>query len=104
MRRIVNLVKHLWIGLAAGLLGLSGSLFAAAPAFAADNNHIVRSGFCVSHTVPVALAPGQPFNKKVYGTYCQPFKWAPGQHQLDVLVHGTTYNSSYWDWPQNSAL
>lgn len=104
MRKTIHFAKHLWIGLAAGLLGLGSSLFVTMPALAAENNHIDRFGFCVSHTVPVALAPGQPFNKKVYGTYCQPFKWARGQHQLDVLVHGTTYNSSYWDWPQNSAL
>ncbi|HEX7963040.1 MAG TPA: alpha/beta fold hydrolase [Candidatus Saccharimonadales bacterium] len=97
-------VKRLLIGLVTGLVGVSGGLLLATPVLAAESNHAPQAGFCISHTVPVALAPGQPFNKKVYGTYCQPFHWAKGQHQLDVLVHGTTYSSTYWDWPQDPAL
>lgn len=97
-------VKRLLIGLVTGFVGASSGLLLATPALAAESDHAPRAGFCISHTVPVSLAPGQPFDKRVYGTYCQPFHWAKGQHQLDVLVHGTTYNSTYWDWPQDPAL
>jgi pimeloyl-ACP methyl ester carboxylesterase len=50
------------------------------------------------------LAQGQHFSQRITGTYCQPYSWAHGQHQVDVLTEGATYNSSYWDWPQNPAL
>jgi pimeloyl-ACP methyl ester carboxylesterase len=104
MSKTAHYVKRLWAGFTAVLIGLGSSFLVATPSLASGNKHITQFGFCIPHTVPVALAPGQPFNKKVYGTYCQPFHWAQGQHQLDVLVHGTTYNSSYWNWSQDPAL
>ncbi|HSX17074.1 MAG TPA: alpha/beta hydrolase [Patescibacteria group bacterium] len=89
--------------LAAGLV-----LFSSAPVFAngspAPNNQPNLPGFCVPFNAPVALGSGQPFNQHIAGAYCQPFAWAKGSHQIDVLTEGATYNSSYWDWPQNPAL
>src|SRR4051812_7918891 len=54
-------------------------------------------GWCVPFTVPVAAAPGTPHNWKVAATYCQPHKWTPGKHEVDILTHGSTYTASYWD-------
>lgn len=59
------------------------------------------NGDCHNVTVPVALANGLPANKIIAGTLCTPYTWAENSHQVDVLVHGATYNRSYWDWPTN---
>jgi pimeloyl-ACP methyl ester carboxylesterase len=66
--------------------------------------HESNKGWCASFDVPVAPAKGQPYKWKVAATYCQPFKWAKGQRQVDVLTHGATYTNTYWDWPQNPQL
>src|SRR5687767_9490539 len=87
-------------------------VFAAAPVHAetafgkesAVRVHPSNKGWCASFNVPVAPAQGQPHNWKVAATYCQPFKWAKGQRQVDVLTHGATYTNTYWDWPQNPGL
>lgn len=70
----------------------------------AVNNHVSGKGWCASFMAPVAQAQGQPRNWKVALMYCQPFKWAKGTHQVDVLTHGATYTHTYWDWPQNPGL
>lgn len=50
-------------------------------------------------TVPVALAPGQAANQTVSALLCAP----PGvARPVDALVHGATYESTYWDWPDYS--
>ena len=36
--------------------------------------------------------------RKIYGELCVPNGPAPDTVQL--LVHGTTYNHNYWDWPE----
>jgi pimeloyl-ACP methyl ester carboxylesterase len=66
--------------------------------------HVSGKGRCASFNAPVASAPGRPRSWKVALIYCQPFKWAKGTHQVDVLTHGATYNHTYWDWEQNPSL
>lgn len=61
-------------------------------------------GSCQSVALPVALAPGQPASQTVSATYCQPLAWATGPHEVDVMTPGATYNSAYWDWPQDPSL
>jgi pimeloyl-ACP methyl ester carboxylesterase len=61
-------------------------------------------GSCQSIRLPVALALGQPVGQTIAGTYCQPAVWAPGLHEADVLTPGATYDSSYWNWPQDPGL
>ncbi len=61
-------------------------------------------GWCVPLKVPVAKVPLQLPSWKVAITYCQPFDWQKGQHQIDVLTHGATYTHTYWDWPQDPDL
>jgi len=63
-----------------------------------------KAGWCASFNAPVAPAPGQQRTWQVALTYCQPFRWAKGTHQVDVLTHGSTYTHTYWDWPQYPAL
>lgn len=63
-----------------------------------------NKGWCASFNMPVAANAGGSRTWKVAVTYCQPFKWAKGKPQVDVLTHGATYNRAYWDWPQNAAL
>jgi pimeloyl-ACP methyl ester carboxylesterase len=94
------------VRVAVAVLSAGLALFSSAPVFATGNleHSSNTSGFCVPFSAPVALGSGQPFNQHVAGTYCQPFKWAKGSHQIDVLTAGATYNRSYWDWPQNPAL
>jgi pimeloyl-ACP methyl ester carboxylesterase len=61
-------------------------------------------GNCQNIQLTVALAPGRPASQRVAGTYCAPVAWAVGAREVDVLTPGATYNSSYWDWPQDPAL
>lgn len=62
----------------------------------------LKPGICRSVSVRVALAQGQPADQTVAGTFCMPFYWHNGQKRVDVLVHGATYNSSYWDFPYDN--
>jgi pimeloyl-ACP methyl ester carboxylesterase len=57
---------------------------------------------CVTLRLPVALAKDKPADQVVEAHYCQPGNWAMGPHQLDVLTAGAGYNSSYYDWPEQS--
>jgi pimeloyl-ACP methyl ester carboxylesterase len=52
---------------------------------------------CTTVRVPATLAPGQPVT--ITGSLCRPRSFAGGVRQVDVLVHGGTYNGTYWDWP-----
>ncbi|MEU7765612.1 alpha/beta hydrolase [Nocardia sp. NPDC049190] len=72
-------------------------LVTAAPASAASD----KPGTCREVAVPVALSDGGPQDNTVAATLCTPSVWAPGEHRIDVLVAGATYNRTYWDWPQD---
>lgn len=52
--------------------------------------------------ISVPLGPGVPAGQWIAAEYCT----VPGPHPaaIDVLVPGSTYDHSYWDWPQNPAL
>jgi pimeloyl-ACP methyl ester carboxylesterase len=52
---------------------------------------------CQSFMVPVTVE-NVP-DAKLYGELCMPAGQPPRTVQL--LVHGTTYNHNYWDWPVN---
>jgi len=55
-----------------------------------------HAGRCVPIVLRVALAPGGPAKHTISGTLCSPSK--PNRnHAIDVLVHGATYDRSYWD-------
>lgn len=99
-------IKKLARGTLAVLSVLSIAVLGIAPAYAADNGVTIVNGkgWCVTLKLPVAPAPGKPHDWKVSTTYCQPFKWASGQHQVDVLTHGATYTNTYWNWPQDPDL
>jgi pimeloyl-ACP methyl ester carboxylesterase len=73
-----------------------GSPAAAAAANDYGNSHVV--------TLSVALAPGQPANQVIWGSYCTPLTWQAGPAEVDVLTPGATYNATYWDWPVDPAL
>ena len=51
---------------------------------------------CESFMVPVSVE-NVP-DAKIYGELCVPSGTTPDTVQL--LVHGTTYNHNYWDWPE----
>jgi len=61
------------------------------------------SGLCNAVQLNVALAAGQPADQTISGTFCKPLWWS-GAHEVDVLVHGGTYNRTYWDYPYNNLL
>lgn len=56
-------------------------------------------GNCQKINLSVSMTMGQPANQTLAGTLCQPTTWAVGPHQIDVMVHGAGFNSSYWDFP-----
>jgi pimeloyl-ACP methyl ester carboxylesterase len=74
--------------------------FSAGPAQAASTAY----GRCQSMRLPVALAPANPASQAISATYCQPLTWASGPREVDVMTPGATYNSAYWDWPQDPSL
>lgn len=74
---------------AAGLLLTTmGATTWTAPADSAD---------CRDVTVPAALGPGLPRDLTAYGRLCLPAGKPP--RVLQVLVHGASYDHSYWDFP-----
>ena len=56
-------------------------------------------GRCRAVTVPVTLPDGAP--EHLAGHLCTPVRSQPRVALL--LLHGGTYNSSYWSWPQDPA-
>lgn len=52
---------------------------------------------CRDVTIPVALVDGGPTTQHIAGTLCSP----PGASVVEVLVHGMTYDRTYWDLPGN---
>jgi pimeloyl-ACP methyl ester carboxylesterase len=75
-------------------------LLSVGPADAAS----IAYGSCAVIRLPVALASGQSASQAISATYCQPHAWASGPREVDVLTPGATYNSAYWDWPQDPSL
>jgi len=61
-------------------------------------------GTCQRVEQKVALNQGGTKNQTVVGQFCTPTTWASGPHQVDVLMHGGSYNKTYWDWPQQPEL
>lgn len=56
------------------------------------------AGTCRTLTVEARLAPLLPKNMDMVGDLCLPAVWAEGERRVDVLIHGGTYNRSYWDF------
>jgi len=77
-------------GLAPAAAVLLSLPFTAVPA-AADQ------GSCSDVTVPAALAPGLPQDQTIYGRLCLPP--GPAPDVLQILVHGASYDHTYWDFP-----
>lgn len=58
---------------------------------------------CTDLHIPVALSPTAAVDQSVAATLCLPAS-PTASTQLDLMTPGTTYNRSYWDWPQNKPL
>jgi pimeloyl-ACP methyl ester carboxylesterase len=58
--------------------------------------HATQNIKCSSIDFPVQLPTGQPAN--IHGNYCLPKHHLP--NTIQILVHGATYNSDYWNWDQ----
>jgi pimeloyl-ACP methyl ester carboxylesterase len=71
-------------------------LFGAMPAKATS-----PYGSCQTLSRNVALGPNGPANQIIVGELCLPNSWATGPHNIDIMVHGATYNRHYWHWPQD---
>jgi pimeloyl-ACP methyl ester carboxylesterase len=69
---------------------------AGTPPFA---NPPARLGHCTVLKVPVTLLNGAAAH--LAGHLCSPPRARP--RVVLLLLHGATYNSSYWSWPQNPA-
>ncbi|MGP3970375.1 alpha/beta hydrolase [Streptomyces sp. 6N223] len=55
------------------------------------------SPVCTTHDLAVRLSDPGPADQTLRGRLCQPSGQRPSTVQL--LVHGLTYNHSYWDFP-----
>jgi pimeloyl-ACP methyl ester carboxylesterase len=52
---------------------------------------------CGDYTFPVTLAPGATTVYQLWGRLCS--KTSFTNRTVQVLLHGGSYNHSYWDWP-----
>jgi pimeloyl-ACP methyl ester carboxylesterase len=77
-------------GLALALTVLSCLLVPATPVNA-------QSAGCSDVTVPASVAPGLPKDQTIYGRLCLPA--GPVPTVLQLLVHGASYDHTYWDFP-----
>jgi pimeloyl-ACP methyl ester carboxylesterase len=69
---------------------------ATATLFPAAAQQRSSAGRCIPATLDVALAPGEGISATISGTFCSPSR--PDVHDvIDILVHGATYDRSYWD-------
>ncbi len=70
-------------------------------AHATDTTKLTKR--CYTVTVPVALDADDPAEYSIYGQLCNP---ASGPaHTVEILIHGSTYDHTYWDWPyENTTL
>jgi pimeloyl-ACP methyl ester carboxylesterase len=93
----VNLLRNGRRGRARGLfisvcLAVLGTV--AAPGLASARSYVS----CRSVRIPVALAVGEPAQYSVSGELCStPTELARGG-TVQLLIHGATYNHSYWDF------
>jgi pimeloyl-ACP methyl ester carboxylesterase len=83
-----------------GLAALTVGLLAPAmvQAQSADVPRQPKAGRCIPMVLRVSLAPGGPARQTISGTLCATSTPNP-THAIDVLVHGATYDRSYWDSP-----
>lgn len=98
MDRILNQCKHhlqakrsVWA--LALLLGIGFFVFSTTSVNATKAHHSSHAR-CQSVTIPATIAAGKV---SIYGQFCQPRTSKPNTVQL--LVHGATYNHTYWDFP-----
>jgi pimeloyl-ACP methyl ester carboxylesterase len=54
--------------------------------------------YCESFMIPVTVE-NVP-DARIYGELCVPTS-GPPPTTVQLLVHGTTYNHNYWDWPED---
>jgi pimeloyl-ACP methyl ester carboxylesterase len=85
-----------WSASAAGATMIPAAADAGTPPFA---NPPTRLGHCTALTVPVTLPNGTAAH--LAGHLCTPARSRP--RVVLLLLHGGTYNSSYWSWPQDPA-
>lgn len=71
--------------------------------FLPAQTHALSSSPCQQLQLPVALVPGGPADQTISAQLCTPNSWS-GEHQIDILSPGATYNRTYWDWPQQPEL
>jgi pimeloyl-ACP methyl ester carboxylesterase len=68
------------------------------------NSASVSASTYSTHRIPVSRAPGAPPSLTMHAQLCTPARHTP--KALQILVHGITYNSAYWDpgsaFPENS--
>jgi pimeloyl-ACP methyl ester carboxylesterase len=87
-RRIRTRLRAVLVSTAAASLALT---LQTGPVHAATNT-------CQNLTFRLAAAPGSAPSQSISGTLCTP-GGNPHTTRVDVLVHGASYNRSYWDWP-----
>lgn len=80
-------------------LGASG---AALPHAVAQDRANEFASRCIDVVLPVAVTEGSAATNNVAGHLCLPLDDAATT--VHLVIHGATYNHSYWNWPYKSAL
>jgi pimeloyl-ACP methyl ester carboxylesterase len=103
MRLFQSRFRFLLIPLVAAVLIGGYLVFSFTTQAHADSLTSSGVGACHSYNIGnIALASGQPANNTIYGQLCFPAKGPT--HTVMFLIHGGTYDHTYWDWPQNPSL
>lgn len=91
-----SLSKSAFRGAAAGLLCAAAAvLFIPSQAGAAEGG--LR---CEEESFAVTLSPADPTVYQVFGVLCS--RGSLENKTIQVVLHGSTYSHSYWDWPFQS--
>jgi pimeloyl-ACP methyl ester carboxylesterase len=100
MRRLGNTVArgHRRVRLAVALVVAVAMAFAQ-PALARTGGSVSCHTYRESGTVPASLVPsGQPLPYTIVGELCAGAAGLPDGTTVQLLLHGGTYNHSYWDF------
>lgn len=61
-------------------------------------DHTASGATCEDYSIPVTLKPGRTERYPIFGRLCSKTGFAANR-PVQLLLHGGTYNHTYWDWP-----
>jgi pimeloyl-ACP methyl ester carboxylesterase len=86
------------------VVGVGALLFALAAPGSAEARVTTGAGIiCRDHKVAVSLAEGQPRTNTIFGELCATQSQLTDGGTIQLLIHGATYDHTYWNFPLDNA-